>query len=195
MWLERISGGDAQLIELQDALDHLRIIEADDDDAINRAIRGATAYLDVDDDGFGGLGFPLVSQQWAIMAAGFTSSVLRLPFSRVTSLDEIRYTDENGVAGVVPKESYALGGAGRSRHIVLLPSYSWPSLSTRPDAVEIRFTAGFETVALVPEDIKSAARILIKHFFSQKLITEKAVSRQVHESVNNLVGRYRRFSM
>lgn len=104
MWLERQSGGTLDLVSLDEARNHLRIIGGDHDADIQNAIAAASAALDVDEDGFGGLGFPLVSQQWSVKASGFTPNLLRLPFPRVSSVDEVRYLPTAGAAQVVPEE-------------------------------------------------------------------------------------------
>ena len=61
MWLERISGGGVDLIDLQDTKDYLRLLGDETDTEVAAAISAASDFLDVDEDGFGGLGFPLVS--------------------------------------------------------------------------------------------------------------------------------------
>lgn len=196
MWLERISGGGADLIELADAKAHLRLLEDDFDAEVSIAIAAASAFLDVDEDGHGEFGFPLVSQDWSSKSCGFTRSVLRLPFSRVTSLDEIRYIDPTGVTSAVPPASYMLVKRGRDWHAELISGYSWPSLIDRPDAVDVRFTAGFGDVAAVPEDIKAACRLMVEHFFNNRSATEPGdVPKEISLGVGRIVRRYRKFAM
>jgi len=195
MWLERISGGGADLIELADAKAHLRLLEADFDIEVGHAIKAATAFLDIDEDGFGGLGFPLIAQQWATKGAGFTCGLMRLPLSRVTAINEVRYIDPEGVSQVVTPSDYHLVRKGRYTLVSWLPGRSAPAVQSRPDAAEIRFTAGFATASTVPEDIKAAARLLIGHFFENRSATEgKEVPAEIALGVESLVGRYRRFA-
>lgn len=194
MWLERISGGAVDLIELDDAKDHLRLLEDDFDVEVQRAISAASAYLDVDSDGFGGLSFPLVNQQWSSRARGFIPSVLRLPFSRITAIDEIRFISPEGAAETVAPDHYIKVKSGRDTLIHLLSGKVWPSVADRPDAVDVRFTAGFEDVDSVPGDIKSAARLLIGHFFhNREAAAAGDVPQEIALGVERLVGRYRRF--
>ena len=162
MWLERISGGGADLIELQDAKDYLCILVPDFDDDLSLAVASASAALDVDEDGFGGLGFPLVSQQWAQKGAGFSDQMLRLPFSRITSLDQILFTSPDGQSGVVGTDDYQLIKCGREWRVCLASGAQWPELADRPDAVDLRFSVGWPDAASVPADIKAAARLLTK---------------------------------
>lgn len=195
MWLERISGGSVDLIELQDAKSYLRILSDDMDAEVQRAIASATAYLDVDEDGFGGLGFPLVQQVWGVKAASFCADVLRLPFGRVTAINEIRFTAPDHTANLVPVSDYQLTRRGRASFVTLLPNRFWPQLADLPDAVDVRFTAGYLDVATVPEDIKAAARLLVGHFFENRLaVVTTGVPQELKIGVDNLTSRYRHFA-
>lgn len=199
-WLERLSGGTVPLITLSDAKDKLRIISPDGDDPeldaeITRAIAAASTVLDVDEDGFGGLGFPLVSQQWVRKGSCFGDRFLRLPFARIRSVDGIGYLAPDGTEAAVPAGDYVVVGRGRMRQVVLLPGKSWPELADRPDAVSIEFSAGFETVGSVPEDIKNAARELVKFYYDYPLAeAANGIPEQVQEGVDRLTRRYRAFA-
>ncbi|WP_109466358.1 head-tail connector protein [Albibacillus kandeliae] len=200
MWLERLDGGGDDLITLEDAKNKLRIISPEGEDEeldaeVSRAVASASAFLDVDADGFGGLGFPLVAQQWVRKGSGFTREVLRLPFPRIVSLDAIRYISEGGATVSVPPSDYFLAGRGRARQVFLLPGKSWPSHASRPDAVEVLFTSGFASVNDVPEDIKAAARELVKFYYDHPLAdAATGIPEQVQRGVDRLTNRYRMFA-
>lgn len=196
MWLERISGGGADLIELQDAKDYLRILSDETDGEVEAAISTASAFLDVDEDGFGGLGFPLVAQQWAMKGTSFGAQVLRMPFARIESVDEIRFTGPDGQTGTVAPQNYQLVKCGREWRVVLLSGSSWPQVADRPDAVEVRFTSGWPDVASVPGDIIDAAKVLMAHFFHCRgASAEDGVTDEIMRGVDRLTARYRRFAM
>lgn len=196
MWLERISGGGDDLIDLQDAKDYLRILVADFDDDLSAAVASASTALDVDEDGFGGLGFPLVSQQWAQKGTVFSAKMLRLPFSRIASVDEIRFTSPDGLSGIVPMQDYQLVKNGREWRVFLHSGKRWPILANRPDAVDVRFTVGWPDVASVPADIKAAARLLTKFFFESGADSdERDFPDEIARGVDHLTARYRRFAI
>lgn len=200
MWLERQTGGGAPLITLEDAKDKLRIISPAGDDPeldaeITRAIASASVHLDIDADGFGGLGFPLVSQQWVRKGGGFGGGFLVLPFPRIRSVDAIRCLTSDGSTVTVPAGDYLVAGLGRKRHLCLTPGASWPSHAARPDAVELLFTAGFATVADVPEDIKAACRELVAFYYDHPLAdAATGIPEQVQRGVDRLTCRYRTFA-
>ncbi|WP_306131003.1 head-tail connector protein [Roseovarius sp. MMSF_3350] len=184
-----------RLIDLADAKAYLRVLDDDGDfDAeIERAIDAASAFLNVDDDGFGGLGFPIVAESWIVRDRGFTSDVLSLPFQRVTAVESVAYTDAQGVAQTMPAEDYLLTKRGRRFCLVPMPGKCWPGVGTAPDAVRITFTAGFANVEAVPDDIKAAARLLIGHFYENRLaVGDAAMSREIALGVDRLTARYRR---
>lgn len=196
MWLERISGGGVDLIDFATAKAHLRILHDDNDAEIMAAISAASDYLDVDDSGFGGLGFPLVSQQWSSKARGFLPSVLRLPFGRVTAVTEFRYFRIDGVSAVLGPSSYQLVRQGRDAVVVISPGSALPRVADRPDAVDIRFTAGFANVAEVPGDIIAAALQLVGFFFNNRgADSTGGVSDEITRCVHHLTRRYRRFAI
>lgn len=201
MWLERLSGGVVPIITLESAKDKLRIISPDGDDPqldaeISRAVLAASTALDVDEDGFGGLGFPLVSQEWVRKGAEFSDKLLHLPFARVRSIEAISCTTVQGDEYELPSEDYVLVGKGRLKAIQVLPGVILPQLSDRPDAVSIRFTAGFPSVEEVPEDIKAAVRELVGFFYDHGLSdAEKGIPEQVQLGIDRLTHRYRAFAL
>lgn len=196
MWLERISGGGVPLVSTSDAKTYLRILSDETDAEVDAAVESASSFLDVDDDGFGGLGFPVVSQQWSAKASAFPAQLLRLPFSRIASVDEIRFVSSTGQSETVAAQDYQLVKCGREWRIALASGASWPVLASCPDAVDIRFTAGWPDVASVPGDIIDASKLLMAHFFHFRgANADKGISEEVMRAVDRLTARYRRFSM
>lgn len=196
MWLERISGGGVDLIDLQDAKDYLRLLGDETDTEVAAAISASSDFLDVDEDGFGGLGFPLVAQQWALKSASFGTGGLRLPFARIASVDEVRYMAADGHPSTVSPQDYLVVKCGRGWRIELLAGKCWPEAADRPDAVEVRFTSGWPSAELVPGDIKQAARVLVGFYFETRTFSEKQdIPAQVSSAVDNLTRRYRRFAI
>ncbi|MDO6755383.1 hypothetical protein Q4598_04000 [Phaeobacter inhibens] len=201
MWLERLTGGAVDLITLADAKDKLRIISPEGEDPeldaeILRAIASASAALDVDQDGFGGLGFPLVSQTWVRKGACFGDQFLCLPFVRIRSVEALSYQTVAGSVATIPAERYALVGRGRLRQLVAVGGHSWPLAADRPDAVSLEFTAGFASVDEVPEDLKAAARELVKFYYDHPLAdAAKGIPEQVQRGVDRLTERYRAFAL
>ncbi|HCO90506.1 MAG TPA: hypothetical protein DIT40_05990 [Alphaproteobacteria bacterium] len=196
MWSERTGGGGGDLIDLADAKAYLRILEDDFDAEIGIAIRAASAYLDLDDEGFGGLSSPVAPQTWRVYGSGFNPTVLRLPFARIRSVTSVQYTAPDGTTGTVPGGDYDLIRIGRAYHIRIEPGAAWPATRSEPGSVRIDLEAGFEDVDSIPEDIKAAARLLIGHFFENRDGGSAGkVSDDVMSAVDSLTRRYRPFAM
>ena len=195
MWLERIAGGGVDLVDLADAKAHLRVLDDESDTEISNAIDAASTFLDIDADGFGGLGFPLISQTWSIKASSFGAGSIRLPFGRVTAVTSLKYYDADNVLQTIDSADYHLAGWGRDFLVVLATGKSWPSVYDRPDAAIIEFVAGYADTAAVPSDIKAAARLLVGHFFeNREAATEGVVTREIELGVSRLTRRYQRLS-
>lgn len=196
MWLERKSGGGEKLVTLEDAKRHVRVIGVEHDVEIDSAIAAASQYLDVDQDGFGGLGVPLLSQVWTVKGSAVTADLLRLPFGNVRSVDEIRYIGAAGEPGVVPADDYFLAKRGREWRVLLASGAAWPALANRPDAISIEFAAGWPNARAVPADIVSAAKVLIEFLFDGgNLFEVDAENAPAMRVVDDLTRRYRRFAL
>ncbi len=196
MWVERVTGGGAALIEMEDAKMHLRMRsdESEFDGEVAAAIAAASSFLDVDREGFGGLRFPLVSQGWASRGARFCGGLLRLPFAQVTGVDRITYWGTDGAQHEVDPASYILARRGRVYEVALLGGYAWPVLADRPDAAAVEFQAGFADAASVPDDIRQAARILVSHFFDTRLAAaDRGITAELKSYLDMLTARYCRF--
>lgn len=193
MWLERLSINSTALLDVADARDHLRIIGTESDAEIIRAIEAARSVLDVDADGFGGLGFPLLSQQWRMKLPAFPGCDIRLPLRGVTTIDGIGYVDAQGGAQTLPIVNVHHFQRRRHHYLRAISGATWPQTIDRPDAVWIDFTAGYADVASIPADILAAARLLVTHFFENRNAVVEGVSTELQMGVDRLTSRYRLF--
>lgn len=196
MWLERVSGGDQPIMDLAEAKVHLRILdEVAFDDEINDAVKAATAYLDVDDAGQGGLSFPLGRQRWDMFQSNFPACHIDLPFDRVSSVVSVKYWDQSGVEQTLTADKYALVGNGSARFLTPSSGNSWPAVADRPDAVKVTFEAGHATMDTIPSDVRRAAKFLLGHYYeNHSAVVVGTVSVQVQLGVDRLVSRYRRYT-
>lgn len=172
--LRRVTAPATSPVTLAEAKDHVRSDIPEHDDRIQRAIDAATADI----DGPNGIGIAMISQQWKVAYDGFPSAI-RLPIGPVISVDEIAYTDPDGVSQTVASfQSDLISSPAR-----LMPDFntSWPQTRNVLNAVEVTFTAGFgATEADVPSDLRAAVLLLVGHYF------ENAEAVVVGSSVTNL---------
>jgi uncharacterized phiE125 gp8 family phage protein len=108
------------------------------------AVRDCEAYIR--------MGFPgraIAPQTWDFSLSGFPScGRIVLPIAPVIDVISVQYYDENGESQelAVSPAGFALvpSGAWTAGEIRPLPGEVFPATEARPDAVTIRFTAGYE---------------------------------------------------
>jgi hypothetical protein len=117
------------------------------------------------------------------------AAVLQLPKPPVISVTSVSYSDSTGNLAVYPATSYVLA-AGTSGRLQPLIGQVWPVLRPQIEAVVIRYTAGYPTVANVPEVVKSALKLLVSHWYENREATVAASygSKEIPQGVDRLLG-------
>lgn len=178
-------------ITLQEAKDHLRVDGTTDDALISALIQAARQHIDGRD---GWLGRALMTQTWDYTLDEFPDTdYIPLPLAPVQSITSITYTDTNGTSQTFSSGNYALGAdLDWSPRVNLGYDKSWPSTRTIPDAVTVRFVAGYANAASVPAPIKAALLMMIGHLYEHReSVADKELS-EVPMAVQSLLMPYRR---
>lgn len=121
---------------------------ADDDAAVAAVIAAVTEEIDGPD---GWLGRCLGEQTLDLLSPAFTC---KLPCPPVLSVVSVKYLDSDGEEQTLASGAYRLAGQ------YLLSTDDWPTTTTAPDAVRIRYVAGYETV---PERARQAVILATQH--------------------------------
>lgn len=186
-------------VTLAEAKAHCRVDYSDDDTLLTTLITAVRKHLDGPS---GILGKALVSQTWDYTIDEFPEGEkgILLPLSPVQSITSITYTDSAGASQTLASSVYQLvtsGDHGRAR-IVEAYDKSWPSTRDEPQAVTIRFVAGYGTdassppISQAPEAIKHAMLLMIGHFYENREATLVGVNAQdLPLGVNALLQPYR----
>jgi len=84
-----------------------------------------------------------------------TGYEIYLPYSPLSSVNSIKYIDENGTQQTLASNAYKVDLISEPAR--LLPAYgtAWPATRNEVSAVEITLTAGWPSAAEVPQPIKS----------------------------------------
>lgn len=153
---------------------------------VTDAVMGAfiTAARQMIDGANGWLGRALITQTWDLVVDDFGSCWTRplekgfypdvgyelsyqnrtrqqkqgivIPLPPLQTVTSVKYLDSDGVQQTLDSAVY-LVQKGEPSHIVLATSQSWPSISTLPGAVTIRFVAGYGPAGSdVPETVRMA---------------------------------------
>lgn len=160
----------------EDAIRHIRydLNSAAEDENIYAWL--ASAFRKIESD----TGVISLTSQWRIAIECFPTgrSPLVIPIWPIQSVDLIAYYDADGVLTSIsagsPGTTLILDNANRPSRLALeTPSDAWPTdlRAFQPGILEV--TAGFETAALYPDELKQSAKILIAQ---SALFREHAVS-------------------
>lgn len=188
--LRLVTAPTADVVTLAQAKLHLRVDHDDDDAVIAGLIAAAVARLDGRD---GILGRALASQTWDYCLPEFPTEeqgAIALPLPPTVSVASVKYLDTTGAEQTVSSSDYVVAEGGYGGAIVLPLAYAW-SIATaiRPDAVRVRFTAGY---ASVPKPIVQAVLLMVGDWYEQRGNALVGVSAAVMPiAVDALIAPYR----
>lgn len=94
---------------------------------------------------------------------------IELPLSPVQSVTSINYTDVDGATQLLASSGYTVTVAAEPAYII--PSYgnSWPDSRAVPEAVVVRYVAGYGAAETdVPDSIRSAILLLVGHLYENR---------------------------
>lgn len=172
MILKRISGPTVEPVSLATARSHLRVTSTSQDTRIESLITVARGRLERN------LGRAFVDQTWELKTDGFCDEIF-IPRPPLIEVSSVKYIDEDGVEQTLDTDVYLVIDQGEMpSSIVRAEDQVWPDLYSRPDAVRIRFRAGYsydedaspaEAVDVnVPEEIRQAILLLVGLYFETR---------------------------
>lgn len=168
---------------------------SDDDTLLDGLIAAATGHLDGAD---GWLGRCLVEQTWDLKIDGFPAcDGISIPLAPLISVDQITYVDGDGATQTLASSVYQVVGVGAANGGWVTTAYgqSWPGTRDIPEAVTIRFTAGYAStadsppVSQVPEPIKRAMVIIINELYENR--GDASLEGDIPEAAKALLHPYR----
>lgn len=148
MSLKLITAPTAEPVSLAEAKLHLRVDHADDDTLISSLIVAARQSAEHI------TGRALMPQTWELALDAF-DSVICLPKPPFVSVTSVKYTDSNGVLQTLDPAAYSVDSYSEPARLIPVYGGSWPSTRSQPNAVLIRYQAGYADAAAVPQEIKS----------------------------------------
>lgn len=150
-------------VSVAEAKAHLRIDHIDDDALLEDLLASAVDHL----DGYAGiLGRCMVTQTWRQDFQEWDWR-LRLPFPNLSSAT-ITYRDAADIEQTVSAADYEIVGDARGDVIVFKDAFSEPSTYDDVFApISVTFTAGYGGAADVPQDIKTAIKLMVQLDYDQ----------------------------
>lgn len=183
----RIEGPAEALLSLEDAKIQCRVDGSSEDDLITALVAGAEAHL----DGYAGvLGRALVTQTWEQKFDSFPADrCLRLPLGNLQAAT-VTYYDGSNQSRTFTDFTAVSDAIGPM--LILPETATWPTTYDRPDAVTVEWECGYGTVENVPASIIHAVRLLVAHWYDNRVaVTSGAAPSVVPMAVDMLLAPYR----
>ena len=187
----------AEPITLAEAKAHLKVTHSSQDDYIGALITAAREQI----AGINGwLGRCLVEETFDLKL-DFFPACIAIPVAPLRSVTSITYLDSEGDSQTLAPSLYQVSGIGASMGGAIQPAYEqgWPTTRDEPEAVTVRFAAGYPSDGLSPEDlaanvpapVKEALKLLVKQAFDDKDAEDPAGAMQIDKAVERLLAPYR----
>lgn len=143
----------------------------DDDTYIESLISAARRYTEAHSL------FVFMTQSWKMTFDCFPNDEIIIRRRPVNSVDSIEYIDDAGVLQTLDTNKYQVDIDSWLTRIRPVYGEVWPTTRRQMNAVEIRFTAGFEnTVEGVPQHLKEGLLLLIAHWYENREDTVRGLS-------------------
>ena len=169
MSLSLVTGPTEEPVTLDDQKVHLRL-DADDDDAYvqscitaarqwvegqtHRAIMAQTWDYNID------YGWPVKAGRHRI---DYPINPVKVQAS--PTVDSITYVDSDGASQTLAADQYTIVARTNGSYIVPEFDVAWPAVRPRPNAITVRFVAGYATV---PDEFKRAILILASIYYEKR---------------------------
>lgn len=188
MLLQLITPPTAEPVSLAEAKAHLRVAHASEDTLISTLIKAARLHVEAT------LGRALVTQTWDFwLPAWPESGVLELPRPPLQSVTYVKYRDLDGVTQTLSTGDYVVVAPGIVGTVEEAPGATWPSTQTHPQAVNVRFVAGFGDAETVPDDIRCALLLIVEHLYRNRGATTEQALKATPMGVDALLGGHKTF--
>jgi uncharacterized phiE125 gp8 family phage protein len=178
-------------VTLDEAKDHLRITDTDNDARIRSLITTATNYVELY------IGRVFITQTWDMWLDEFQSviPIIKPPLQSVTSISYVDTSGDTQTISSSPITTYDVDTDSIPGRVFLAYNESWPNTRAIKKAVKIRFIAGYGTAEDVPEPIKQAILLMISHWYEIREPIIFGIPQIVPYSVESLMSQYRLWTL
>lgn len=141
-----------------------------------------------------------ITQTWDQKLDAFPANdCFLMPKAPLVSVTSITYVDSNGDTQTVAAANYTVvtPSGPECAPGFIVPAYSlyWPVARSVPNAVIVRFVAGYGAASTVPAPIKAAMKLLIAHWYAQReAVVVGTITKELEWAVNSLLWPYKSFS-
>lgn len=111
--------------------------------------------------------------------------VINLRVGKVTAVSSLKYYNSDDTDTTMPASDYWTDLTGSPARIQVKDS--WPSTNDRIGNVRIRCTAGWASVAEIPENFKAAIKILVSHWYENREAVTDLKLMPIPEGIDTLI--------
>lgn len=130
------------------------------------------------------------------------AAAIELHMGPVTALTSVKYIDGDGVEQTMPGAGYVFDNYNEPARVVLAANTAWPTTKVVPNAVKVRYVAGYDLPADSPQTnplpyaIRAAMLLVLSDLFEQRGNTAERQLYEVPLGVCSLLRPYQlRLSM
>ncbi len=161
-----IDGPEAEPVSLAEAKAFLRLEHDDEDGLVAALITAARLHIEAATRRL------LVTQNWRIVRDRWPGGIVPISLAPLQSISAVRLFPAEGDAETLPASEYWLDAASTPARLVARRGFPSPG---RPVAgIEIDVVAGYGDAADVPEPLRQAIRLLVAHWFEDRLLVGAA---------------------
>lgn len=178
----------AEPITVDQASAHVRVDSTDDQDYLAGLISVARQYIeDITGKVSARATFRVVAESWEALG-GQILPIMRSPLVAVTSIKY--YAAGATTQTTMPGTDYTVCITTEPGRITLNDGIS-PGLATRPDAVEIVFTAGPERPEQSPPALRHAIKMMVAHLYEERVPVSVQELKEIPHSLHALIENQR----
>lgn len=144
-------------LTLEQARVHLKVSATAEDGLILSWLNAATDQAEVY------LRRALITQTWELALDKFAGREIELPKPPLQSVTSVKYIDRDGVEQTFASSNYYVDERSTPGRIVLDDAAFWPDTDVRPNAVKVRYVAGYGFAAAVPFTMKAAILLFVQY--------------------------------
>ena len=115
------------------------------------------------------------------------AAILHFPTRPLISVASVQYYDPVGTLQTIDPSTYFVS-TGLGARIQPLIGYVWPVVRPQIDGVVVQFTAGNATASSVSENVKSACRLMVAHWYEHREEVADAQTYPVPNAVDALIS-------
>lgn len=176
-------------ITLTEAKAHLLQDSTDQDKYIEALVEAADEFIESE------LCKAMVEQTWTVsVPAPASDGRIVLPVNPALALTSIKHYDTDNQQVTLTNTDFTFFKTQDYAYLEPVSGVSWPNLYSRPDAIEVIYTAGYGDAAAVPAVLKHAVKLIIGDWFEHRasaIVGVPSVAAHMVATVDRLISNHK----